>query len=203
MANTYSPFGFSQIGRVPGAPSPDFAQTERLISSANTHAFFRGDAVKDLGTGYIDTDTVGNSQVFGVFIGCRYQSTSQQKIVWSNYYPGSDATGDITAYLVTDPYALFLVQSTGAAAVAFADIGANIDINVSTVGNTLTQTSGMSVDQATVATTATLPFRIWALGSSQYPVQDVGAIGNIDNTTPFNLVQVTFNAMALKLTTGV
>lgn len=203
MANTNSPFGFSQVGRVPGAPAPDFAQTTRLISSANTHAIFSGDLVYDLGTGYIDVAVAAGSQCLGVFLGCQYQSTSQQKIVWGKYYPGADATGDIIAYICTDPYALFLVQSTGASAVAFSDIGANIDISTATAGNTTTGVSGMAVNQAGIATTSTFPFRIWALASSNYPVQDVGAINGIDNTTPFNQVMVTFNSMALKTLTGV
>ena len=38
----------------------------------------------------------------GIFTGCSYYSTSQRKTVFNNYWPGSDATGDIEAYVVDD-----------------------------------------------------------------------------------------------------
>lgn len=200
MANINSPFGFSVIGRVTGAPAPDFAQTKRLIKSDNTHSFFTGDAVQDLGTGYIDVSTAGLSQIYGIFMGCEYVSTSQQKVVWSKYFPGADNTGDVTAYICTDPYALFNVQSAVGPA-AITDIGSNVDLVVGT-GNTTTGISGMTVNIATAANTSTFPFRVWNLTSSQYPLQDVGAINGIDDTAAYNQVLVTFNSMVLKSLTG-
>lgn len=202
MANTYSPFGFSAIGRIPGAPAVDFSRTKRLISKSNTHSIFKGDAVYDLGTGYLDVATTSSGQVFGVADQFEYQSVSQQRVIWSNYYPGADAASDVTVYVITDPYALFLVQSTGTSPVAFTDLGNNINLNAATAGNTTTQYSGMSIDQSTIATTNTLPFRIWQLGSNQYPANDVGVVPNIDDTNPFNLVLVTFNNQVLKNLTG-
>jgi hypothetical protein len=201
MANTNSPFGFSVMDRVPGSPSPDFAQTKRLISSSDTNKIFFGDVVQDLGTGYIGVATAGLTQVYGVFVGCEYTSTSLQKVVWSRYWPGADATGDVTAYVCTDPYALFNVQSSSTAITA-ASIGANIDISTGTAGNTTTGVSGMAVNPGTIDVTATLPFRIWALTSSQYPLGISGNVNGIDDTSSYNQVLVTFNSMALKTLTG-
>lgn len=203
MANTLAPFGFSQIGRVPGAPAADFAQTERLIANGNTHAIFAGDLLQDLGTGYVDVSSAGTSQCFGVFLGCQYYNSVVNRIVWSRYWPGSGATGDIKAYICTDPYALFLVQSTGTNPVAFSDIGSNIDISTATAGSTATGLSGMAVNSALIGTNATYPFRIWGLGSALTTSGANVDQGNTDDTSQYNLVQVTFNAMALKLTTGV
>lgn len=203
MANTLAPFGFSQIGRVPGSPAADFALTERLIANANTHAIYAGDLVQDLGTGYIDVSTAGLSQCFGVFLGCEYYNAAVGRIVWSPYWPGSGATGDIKAKLTTDPYALFLVQSTGTNPVAVTDIGANIDISVATAGSANTGQSGMAVNTGLIGTNATYPFRIWALGSSLTTSGANVDQQNTDDTSQYNTALVTFNAMALKLTTGV
>jgi len=202
MANNNSPFGFSVIGRVPGAPAADFARTKRLISNSNTHQIFKGDVAKDLGTGYVDVAAAGLTQILGVFDQFEYVSVSLQRVVWSNYYPGADAAGDVSAWIITDPYALFNVQATLGPATP-AMIGSNCDLSAATAGNTLTQTSGMTLDTSTSATTATLPFRVWNLTSSQYPASDVGAINGIDDTTAYNQVLVTFNSQALKTLTGI
>lgn len=201
MANTNSPFGFSVIGRVPGAPAPDFAQTQRLIANANTNKIFTGDVVQDLGTGYIDVAAASLGQVFGVFVGCSYTSASQQKVLWSKYWPGADAVGDVTAFICTDPYALFLVQAL-LTPIAFADIGTNIDISTATAGNTTTGISGMTINQGSEGTTSTLPFRIWQLASSQYPAGVSGNVNGVDDTSNYNQALVTFNSQALKQLTG-
>lgn len=201
MANTNSPFGFSVIGRVPGAPAPDFAQTQRLIANADTNKIFSGDVVQDLGTGYIGVAAASLGQVYGVFVGCYYTSASQQKVIWSKYWPGADAVGDATAMICTDPYALFLVQSLLVPA-AITDIGNNVDISTATAGNTTTGISGMTINVAGAANTSTFPFRIWQLASSQYPAGVSGNVNGIDDTSNYNQALVTFNSQALKQLTG-
>lgn len=116
MANTFAPSGFLQFqGGAGGAPT--FAQSSRLIAAGNTTAIFTGDPVQPVtgtATGYITQATAGGSTVLaGIFVGCRYLSTSQKRVVWSSYWPGSDATGDVTAYVIDDPNARFVVQSSG------------------------------------------------------------------------------------------
>lgn len=201
MANTNSPFGFSVIGRVPGSPSPDFAQTKRLIANADTNKIFTGDVVQDLGSGYIGVGAASLGQIYGVFVGCEYTSASQQKQIWSKYWPGADAVGDATAYICTDPYALFNVQSL-LTPIAFADIGNNVDISVATAGSTLTGVSGQTINQGSLGTSNTLPFRIWALTSSQYPLGIGSNVNGIDDTSNYNQALVTFNSQALKQLTG-
>lgn len=204
MANNNSPFGFSAQGRTPGSPAYDAARIERLIASNNNHQIFKGDFLKQLTTGYVDVSAAGadSGTGYGVADEFRYVSTSQQKVIWSNYWPGADATGDVTVYVIVDRNAQFVVQSTGAAAIGMGDIGKNIDISTATAGNTTTQTSGMAVDQGTLSNSSTtLPFRVIGLASSQYPSGDVGVIPNIDNTTPYNNVIVTFNDTAFNTLT--
>ncbi|MDE2096487.1 MAG: hypothetical protein KGL39_04515 [Patescibacteria group bacterium] len=206
MANTQSPFGFSAQGRTPGSPAYDAARIKRSVASNNSNKIFKGDLVNQLTTGYVDVAAASGSAgtALGIADEFEYLSTSLQRRVWSNYWPGADATGDVTIWVIVDPRAQFVVQSTGSAAVGFADIGKNIDISTGTAGNTTTQTSGMAVNQGSLSTSdATLPFRVIGLASQQYPTGDVGVIPNIDDTVPYNNVIVTFNDAAFNTLTPV
>lgn len=187
MANTNAPFGFRQYSGTGSAPT--YEQNVRYIASNNTTAIYFGDAVIPLTTGYIGQATASTVRVEGIFAGCKYVSTSQKRTVWSNYWPGSDANGDVEAYIIDDPNAKFLVQSSdsgGTAAVTFANVGEYINLAVGT-GNTATGISGMTVNVATLATTVTLPFRIVGLVTSP-----PGADGT-DTATEYNEVIVAFN----------
>lgn len=187
MPNTNAPFGFRQYSGTGSAPT--YEQNVRKIASNNTTAIFFGDAVIPLATGYITQATASTVQLAGIFAGCKYLSTSQKRTVWSNYWPGSDATGDVEAYVIDDPNAKFIVQG-GGAAVGFDAIGANIQINVSTAGNTATGISGMFVDS--VNTTATLPFKVVGL------VQDPPGANGTDVTSAYNQIIVQFNNTAAR-----
>ena len=192
MANTNAPFGFRQYSGTGSAPT--YEQNVRYIASNNTTAIFFGDAVIPLTTGYIGqalaSATPSTVRIEGIFAGCKYVSVSQKRTVWSNYWPGtSDANGDVEAYIIDDPNAKFVVQSsdtTGTSPITFANVGEYIGLVVGT-GNTATGISGMTVDQDTLGTTVTLPFRIVGLVTSP-----PGADGT-DTATEYNQVIVAFN----------
>lgn len=184
MANTNAPFGFRQYRGTGSAPT--YEQVPMAIAANNTTAIFFGDAVVPVtgtATGYIKQATASTVALAGIFVGCKYLSTSQKRTVWSSYWPGSDATGDVEAYVVNDPNAQFVVQA-GGTNVGFSKIGQNIQLNVGT-GNTASGVSGMYVESP--ATTATLPFRIVGLVSAP-----PGANGT-DITAAYNQIVVQFN----------
>lgn len=184
MANVQGPFGFRQY-RGTGS-SPTYEQVRMYIASGNATAIFYGDAVVPVtgtATGYIKQATASTVALAGVFQGCTYVSVSQKRQVWSNYWPGSDANGDVSAYVINDPNSQFLVQA-GGTNVGQALIGQNIQLNVGT-GNTSNGISGMYVE--TPATTATLPFRI-----VDVVTQPPGAPGT-DSLSAYNYVIVQFN----------
>lgn len=183
MANNNAPFGFSVWGTVNGPVN--FSITDRKIASNNGTAVFFGDAVIPLNTGYIAQATASTVPLAGIFIGCRYFSTSQKKQVWNNYWPGSDATGDVTAFVCSDPTAQFLCQA-GASNIPFAKIGQNVQLNVGT-GNTTTGISGMFVD--TVGSTNTYPFTI---------IDVPNGATDPDATLGYNWLLVGFNFTSLK-----
>lgn len=184
MANTQAPFGFSQYRGTGSAPT--YEQVEMAIASNNATPIFSGDAVVPVtgpATGYITKATAGTVALAGIFVGCKYLSVSQKRTVWSNYWPGSDANGDVTAYVINDPNAQFVVQA-GSTVVGFNKIGQNIQLNVGT-GNTANGLSGMYVENP--ATTATLPFRVTGIVTSP------PGVNGTDATSGFNLVIVQFN----------
>ena len=203
MSNTFAPFGFSQVGGNAGA-APNFEQAAYPILYSDSTKIFTGDPVKLGSNGYITawTASTGVSQLFGVFGGCEYLSTSQSRIVWSPYWPGSDvaagAQSSIVGYVVpVSPGSAprFLVQtgnsSTTAVAVDQGYVGQNSDVAMGT-GNTLNGRSGAYLDISTFGTTSTLPFRIIGL------YQGVG--NGSDATTANNWVIVAANTSQ---TTGI
>lgn len=191
MANTNAPFGFQQYY---GAGStPTYEQVTMLIKSDYTTPIYCGDAVIPVNTGYIQQATASTVQLAGIFVGCKYLSVSQKRIVWSNYWPGADNSGDIEAYVVNDVNARFKVQA-GGTAVGIAAINANIQLNVGT-GNSSTGISGMYVE--TPNTTDTLPFRVIGL------ITDPPGSAGTDYTSAYNYVIVAFNNVAGKNLNGV
>lgn len=187
MPNTNAPFGFRQYSGTGSAPT--YEQNVRKIASNNTTAIFFGDAVIPLSTGYIAQATTGGTvQLAGVFAGCKYLSTSQKRVVWSNYWPGSDATGDVEAYVIDDPNAKFIVQA-GGTAVGFDAIGNNIGINIGT-GNTATGISGMYVE--TPGGAVANPFKVVGL------VQDPPGANGTDAASAYNQIIVQFNNTAAR-----
>lgn len=186
MANVLSPFGFQPMGTV-GGSTPNFKLSTRLIASGNGTAIYKGDAVMPVtgtSTGYIIQYAAGTVATCGVFWGCTYLSVSQGKRVWMPYWPGADASGDVTAYVLDDPQLMFMVQAS-AGPITLANVNQNITVTATPVGNTTTGLSGMLVSGPT--TTATLPFTIVGL------VQDPPGTNGTDITTAYNYVNVTFN----------
>lgn len=192
MANTQAPFGLRLLGNQ-GGVSANYELITAKIQSNNSTAIYHGDPVKISNDGYIDqwTASTAVSQLYGVFSSCKYFDTALGRTVNRPYWPGANASGTITAYLVPCVLAVppkFVIASSGTA-ITQADVGANADISVgtgSTVGGCF---SGASLDQSTLATTATLPFRVVGLYSDIEPRAPNGA----DNSSSYNWVIVTAN----------
>ena len=196
MANTLAPFGLSQYRGTGSAPT--YEMTVAKIASGNSTQIFTGDLVMPVTgstTGYITQYSPGTTPVLGVFAGCKYISVSQKRPVWLNYWLGSDANGDVEAYVITDPNAQFLIQTSTGSAVGLANIGKLATVAVGT-GSTATGLSGMYL--STIGTTATYPLRIVDVYSSfpgNYGVSagTVAGINGTDYTTQYNYVVVALN----------
>lgn len=209
-SNVFAPFGFRQYAGT--GSSPTYEQVT-LIGGIdyNTANIFFGDPVFRLSDGTIAGITTGPGPgtgiLAGIFVGCKYLSTSQKRTVWSNYWPGTDVTlanqGTIEAYLINDPNAQFLVQvansaTTDTTGLVASKIGLNVQFAYGT-GNTATGISGAYIDVNTApAVTATLPFRAITVGQTiNFPP---GANGY--NAGPFNYAVVAFNNVETKSLTA-
>jgi hypothetical protein len=201
MANVAGPFGALQWGTVNGGPPNfmSFGNPPYRIAAGNTGAIGFGDLVELVGgsapTGFVTRWTAGDGATaskipLGIFYGCQYLSTGQRKTVWNNFWPGSDATGDVQAFICADPNAIFLIQAT-TAATPFDQtyVGMNADVVMGSV-NTTTGASAMGL--ALPTTTITLPFKV--LG----PVTAPPTVNGTDATTAFNNVLVTWNNQIFK-----
>ena len=201
--NILAPYGFKQVGTASGPPN--FAENHnppyRISSSYGTAIFF-GDAVKMNGsaTGYVEQWANGDGGtatrfLLGIFVGCEYYSTSQKKTIQNNYWPGSDATGDVKAFVVDDPNSQWQVQAGIGSAITQTSIGATADIVATPLGNTTTGISTMSL--STPTTTVTLPFKVVNVVTSP-----PGAPGT-DLAAAYNNVIVAFNNQQYKALLGV
>ena len=195
MANTAGYFGFTQFfGGSGGAPT--FAQSRRWAAS-NASAIYFGDPVINSissATGYIaraadDTTTI----LAGIFVGCKYLSTAMKRVVWSNYWPGSDTAYDVECYVIDDPNAQFLVQANGSGMVwtgtypgtmTGGPVGQYANFKIGT-GNTANGLSGAYLDG--VSTTVTNPFIV-----RDFYYGAPGQNGS-DPTTNYNYLVVGFN----------
>lgn len=197
MANTFAPFGFSQYRGI--GSSPTYEMTPRRIA-LTAGAIYSGDPVTSQSDGTVAQSVAGTTQIAGIFYGCSFLSAQLNRTVWMPYWPGSGsavANTVVTALIVDDPNAQFLVQSGNAGtAVGEADVDANINFAVGT-GNTLTGLSGAYANQATIAVTATLPFRIRGL------VTNPPGSNGTDAASNGNWIIVGFNNVDTKSLTGI
>jgi hypothetical protein len=204
LANVQAAFGFQHWGTASGPPN--FAESHNTpyrIASGYSTAIYYGDAVRmnvSGPTGYVEQWANGDGStatkiLVGIFIGCSYTSVSQQKHIESRYWPGSDANGDVSAFIVDDPNSLWKVQAGIGSAITQTSIGQTADIVSTPVGSTTTFISGMSL--STPTTTNTLPFKVVNVITTP-----PGANGT-DLTTPYNYVVVAFNNQQYKALLGV
>lgn len=195
MANSNAPQGFRPSRLINGA-APNYAFSpgnDRLISSSNTTAIGYGDVIKELSTGYIALALTTDAPIFGIFQGCSYFDTNVGQWQFQKAWTGvTTAAGDPKSHTVADTKQIFEVQSSGAA-IVLSNIGLNATFTGNGTPNSITGISIASIDQTTISTTNTLPFRIVGLGQ---------AIGN-DNTSSYNTVEVILNDSSFNQLTGI
>jgi|TARA_R100000988_G_C3949560_1_gene140381 ketosteroid isomerase-like protein len=173
MANVVEKFGLRPYRKLDGTPLVG-AQNRYTIASGHTTAIFQGDLVIPLTAGNIDRHIANNSAaVIGVFNGCFYTDPTTQKPTFSNSYPGSIAASDITAFVVDDPDAVFLMDAD--AAFTRADLYQNYSATTGG-GNTTTGISEVQLDVSVSGTNAS--FVIQAIDISQDPDNSDTATAN-------------------------
>ena len=164
MSNVSEQFGLRPYRKLDGTPLVG-AQNRYTIASNYGTAIFQGDLVVPVTGGNIERHVYNNSSsVIGVFNGCFYTDPTTQKPTFSNYYAGSIVASDITAFVVDDPDAVFLMDAD--ATFARADLFQNYQVT-DTTGNTATGISKTQLDVSESGTNAS--FVIQAIDISQDP----------------------------------
>ena len=174
MANVSEKFGLRPYRKLDGTPLVGAQNRYRVKNNYGT-AIFQGDLVIPTSTGHIERHTGNTSNaVVGVFNGCFYTDPTTQKPTFKNFYPGSVAASDITAFIVDDPDAVFLMDSDGAFAVA--DLYKNYSVTTGG-GSTLTGISQVQLDHSVSGTAGT--FVVQAIDISQEPANsEAGVVNN-------------------------
>lgn len=205
MANTFSPFGFRQFRRFDGG-SPTAGFDTLAIASSDTLLYFTGDPVQTSSGArqYVTVPSTGDSQVRGVFFGCEFFSPTVGRKVWSPFFPGSvltsSGTNDAQAWVCTDPEMLYLVQCSTTSTVTSSLQNFNFahTASVSSLGNTTTGISNVSLASSTFGSSATLPWRLIDFYSKWAPP----GVNGTDDTSAGNIVIVAPNNFDRRTLTG-
>ena len=169
-----APYGLEPINLIGGLP---FAGATRQIPIGNNYgtAIYNGDVVQLNSSGNVIITTLQNDAspiagVIGVFLGCSYTNPSTKQKLFSQYYPGSIAADDISAYVCDDPNALFKVvnvtsnvanSTSGGLLPAYVSRANSFGTNAELVLNTGSSTTGNSKMGIFINNvTTSLPFRV-------------------------------------------
>lgn len=199
MSAVSAPYGLRPVKKLGGLA---YAGAIREIKmTVNTAAgIFTGDLVSvtsgepAAATAAPTTTRSANTPV-GVCVGVRYTDAVSKREEHSQYFPaGGIAAGHTNVYIKVceDPDMLFMVQADGS--MDRGDIGLNCDLTGFGAGSTRTGLSGVKLNSATEALTATLPVRI----------VDIVENGQSTSGDAFTEVLVMFNpgVHALRNSTG-
>jgi hypothetical protein len=164
MSNQVEKFGLRPYRKLDGTPLVG-AQNRYTIASGYATAIFQGDMVVPVTGGNVERYPGNTSTaVVGVFNGVFYTDPTTQKPTFKNYYPGGVAASDITAFVVDDPDAVFLIDAD--ATFARADLFQNYSLTAVS-GNIKTGNSLQQLDVSESGTNAT--FIVQAIDISQDP----------------------------------
>ena len=166
MANVSEKFGLRPYRKLDGTPLVG-AQNRYTVKAGYATAIYQGDLVIPTSNGNIEKHTAGNAAaVVGVFNGVFYNDPTTQKPTYKNYYPGgvTPTEGNITAFVVDDPDAVFLMDAD--AAFTRADLYKNYSVtNTTGVTQTGISKAQLDVGASGIATT----FVVQAIDISQDP----------------------------------
>lgn len=165
MSTTAAPYGLKPVKKI-GSVSFPGAMIEIAHTTNSATGIFYGDIVAINGGNPVagaatPTTTRGTSTPVGVCVGVRYTDPTTKQEHHAQYLPANAVTNGYTNIyikVVDDPDAVFMVQADGA--VTAAKLGYNAALKNFGAGSTTTGKSAVSLDSATVATTATLAVRI-------------------------------------------
>ena len=216
MANQETAYGLRPIGLVGNAANTT-GVTQYEIASNNTNALFNGAIVVPTAAGVIDqagATSGGTTQALGVLMGVEYVDSSTKKVVFNNYWPGSnnvsvDTNFPVKALVADNPNQLFKVASDATLtdrATALTAIFANASLGTSArTGSTNTGRANGALSVSSIATTATLPLRIVGImddeANSDYTAAGIPLIVRLN--AHFNAPTSRFDSQTTATSTGI
>lgn len=163
-------YGFRPVKtKAPGGVKTNVFMDYQIADDYGT-AIYNGDPVKLVAGGYIERAAAGDTSV-GVFMGCEYTPDSgvnNGKPVFDEVWPASQSATQtsIKAFVWDDPDTVFMIESDqDTTALAFADVGQNIDFLAGT-GSATTKKSGFKID-SNDASKGTGTANVRVLGSAE------------------------------------
>jgi hypothetical protein len=160
------PYGYKPVNLLGGQVFSGSTRNVQIQYNYATAIYF-GDAIKEV-NGFVTRASIASAttanQTTGIFLGCYYTNPSTKQRLWSQYYPGNVAAGDITAIISDDPdIVIRAVMCTSAANIGSAAqvmVGSNVGGITTNAGSANTGGSANAILVPTALSTATLPFRV-------------------------------------------
>lgn len=161
-----APYGYKPVNLLGGQVFSGSTRNVQIQYNYATAIYF-GDAIKEV-NGFVTRASIASAttanQTTGIFLGCYYTSPSTKQRLWSQYYPGNIAAGDITAIISDDPdiviKAVMCTSGTTIGSAAQVMVGSNVGGITTNTGNANTGDSANAILVPTALSTATLPFRV-------------------------------------------
>jgi hypothetical protein len=177
MPNPSAARGFMHVGSV-SQQSFNGGLSEYRIASGTANTLTKGDAVRQLSTGYIDRVTGGTQSIRGFLVGVRYLGVDGLPKFDNKWVGGTVTFGgqDAVALVIDDPTAIVEARFTGATVPgAVAQQGELYQI-ADAAGSAVTGLSAQGVDSTTASTSAG-QFRF--LGYVARPDNDPASVNGI------------------------
>jgi len=155
MANSNTAgFGLIPAGTIGATPSTQ-GQGNYKIDAAYNADLFQGSVVQSK-VGYIKTAQAAITDLsIGVLNGIFYNAATTLKPTWANWYnqPITPANSeDLTAFVLDNPFQLFVVATDGA--IAQAGYGKTYGVTVTAAGSEISGQSSSTLTTGTVSNTA-------------------------------------------------
>lgn len=176
MSNPSTPYGFRAVGLIDGS-GPTFGVYRRAsINPAAGQKMFYGDVLLPISGGYFApfTSEVGGGAPVGGVAGPQFTWTSltARMEIWQNWWTGNTADvpsgGGVDVGVEANSQTVFQVRSAGTSGgpVTASQIGQNANFTLGAGGaggNTFNGLSSMALDDSTIGTGPSLPFKIFGI----------------------------------------
>ena len=152
--NNTAGFGLIAAGTVGSTPATQ-GQGKYYIDAGDTDDLFQGCSVR-MKDGYIvEASSTATFATIGVFNGIFYNAATTLKPTWANWYnqPITPANSeDLTAFVLDNPFQLFVGATDGA--IAQAGYGKTYGVTVTAAGSEISGQSSSTLTTSTVSNTA-------------------------------------------------